>query len=183
MSLIKAKDECRALVGNGAATAYASGIKIFEWEPINGFNRDHEMVEGLLSFVEVDDQGNRIFADKSKDYTANLLYWSSLHKDAKTSDGKIISQSNFGRNLHESFQKQFSTKTAKSLMLQCLQTTFGQSLGEPTPHIELTLECVDYDGKTLTGEPKAKKLMRVLNARFITLNTAEKQSHPTTQNR
>lgn len=179
MSLIKAKDECRALVGNGAATAYASGVKVFEWEPINGYNRDNEMVEGLLSFVEVDDQGNRIFADKTKDYSANLLYWSSLHKDAKDNSGKIISQSNFGKTLHELFQKQFTTKVAKTLMLQALQTTFGQSLGDPSDYLELTLECVDYEGKTITGEPKTKKLMRVLNARFVTLNTSEKQSHPT----
>ena len=174
MSLIKAKNESRALVGNGAATAYASGVKIFEWEPINGYNRDHEMVEGLLSFVEVDDQGNRIFADKTKDYSANLLYWSSLHKDAKDSNGKIISQSNFGKNLHEVFQKQFTTKVAKSLMLKALQDTFGQTLGDPTDHLELTLECVDYEAKNLSGEPKPKKLMRVLNARFVTLNTSEK---------
>lgn len=179
MSLIKAKDASRALVGNGAATAYASGIKIFEFEPVNGFNRDGEVVEGLLSFVEVDNEGNQIFAEPGKDHTANLLYWSSLHKDAKDNSGRVIPQSNFGKNLHEAFQRQFSTKTAKALMLKVLQDTFGQSLGEMTSHIELTLECVDYEGKTLTGEPKAKKLMRVLNARFVTLNTAEKQSHPT----
>ena len=173
MSLIKAKDASRALVGNGAATAYASGIKVFEFEPVNGFNKDGEVVEGLLAFVEVDSEGRQIFGDAKKDYSANLLYWSSLHKDVKDANGHILSQSAFGKNLHELFQRQIDTKTAKALMLKALQETFSSSLGEQTSHIELTLECVDYEGKTLNGEPKAKKLMRVLNARFVTLNTAE----------
>lgn len=173
MSLVKAKDESRALLGNGSATAYASGVKIFEWEPVNGFNKDGEVVEGLLAFVEVDESGEQIFSEPGKDWTANLLYWSSIHKDAKDNNGKIHAQSNFGKTLHELFLKQLKTKTAKTLMLKALQDTFGQTLGDPTDHLELTLECVDYEGKNLSGEPKPKKLMRVLNARFVTLNTAK----------
>jgi len=169
MSLVKAKDESRALVGNGSATAYASGVKIFEFEPVNGYNKDGEMIEGLLAFIEVDESGEQLFSEPGKDWTANLLYWSSIHKDAKDSKGKILAQSNFGKNLHELFLKQLKTKTAKALMLKALQESFESSLGNPTDYIELTLECVDYEGKTATGEPKAKKLMRVLNARFVTL--------------
>lgn len=176
MALVKSEATARARVGNGSESVYSPGkvTRLFEWSPVDGYDRNGRRVDGLLAFIEVDRGYRQIIGKDSEGKTdesrSNLLYWSSLHKDVTDEAGKTLHQSPFGEKLHELFVGQMTVVDAQSAMLQALQAVF--EVGEPTPYIELKLNVEEYITKNLKGERTPKRFVKVTGAKFVPAPTA-----------
>lgn len=170
MALVKSEATARARVGNGSESVYSPGesVRTFEWQPVDGYDRNGRPVEGLLAFIEVDKTFKQIIG--KQDSESNLLYWSSLHKDVTDENGKTIHQSPFGEKLHELFMGQMSVADAQTAMLEALQAIFD--VGEPTSYIQLQLNVEEYITKNLKGERAPKRFVKVVGAKFVPAPTA-----------
>lgn len=167
MALVKSDATARARVGNGSESVYSIGeaTRLFEWSPVDGYDRNGDRVAGLLAFIEVDKTLKQIIGRTERE--SNLLYWSSLHKDVPDA-GKH--QSPFGQKLHELFVGQMSVADAQDAMLKALQAVFN--LGEATPYIQLQLNIEEYITVNLKGERVPKRFVKVVGAKFVPAPTA-----------
>lgn len=170
MALIKSEATARARVGNGSESVYSIGeaTRLFEWSPVDGYDRNGNRVAGLLAFIEVDKTLKQIIGKTESE--SNLLYWSSLHKDVTDESGKTLHQSPFGEKLHELFVGQMSVADAQDAMLKALQAVFN--VGEATPYIQLQLNIEEYITANLKGERVPKRFVKVVGAKFVPAPTA-----------
>lgn len=171
MALVKSEATARARVGNGSESVYSIGeaTRLFEWSPVDGYDRNGNRVEGLLAFIEVNKTFKQIIGKTESE--SNLLYWSSLHKDSTDEAGKVLHQSPFGEKLHECFVGQMTVQDAQKAMLEALQAVF--EVGEPTPYIELKLNVEEYITKNLKGERAPKRFVKITGAKFVPAPTAK----------